>query len=171
MDHLHVSKSAVREQEHAEINSKLSEGSRGLVFVFSHKTKAGVERLIKNIKLYNSSEHCDARTDHFHDLAHTLSSNRSALTWRTAFTASTSQDLKRALEEPGIEPRRALHQSHLGMMFTGQGAQWYAMGRELIRRSSIFRRSLEAAEGCLRSLGVEWSLIGISQATVFGAYC
>ena len=133
-------------------------GSR--VFVFSHKTKAGVTRLIEKVQLYIRNENCDVSVGRLGDLAYTICSRRSALIWRTAFTASTSQELMSACEEPGIEPRRALLQPRLGLIFTGQGAQWYAMGRELIHSHSVFRRSLEVAESCLRSLGADWSLMG-----------
>jgi acyl transferase domain-containing protein/NADPH:quinone reductase-like Zn-dependent oxidoreductase len=46
----------------------------------------------------------------------------------------------------------------LGFVFTGQGAQWYAMGRELIIQYPIFRESLVQAEKCLDDLGASWSL-------------
>ena len=147
-------------QEQYNMSSKPSEERRSRVFVFSHKTKAGVKRLIEQIRLYVSNDHCDAPVGHLCDLAHTFCSHRSALTWRTAFTASTWQELKNALEEPGIEPRRALLQPRLGLIFTGQGAQWYGMGRNLIHSYSVFRHSLETAEGCVKKLGANWSLMG-----------
>lgn len=159
-NHLHVSKPEGREPEQPKRNGKPSEERRSRVVVISHKTKAGSECLVENIKLYLSKERREASVEHFGDLAHTLFSHRSALTWRAAVTASTCQELTKALEEPGVEPRRALIQPQLSLIFTGQGAQWYAMGRGLIHGFSVFRHSLEAAEGCLRSLGVDWSLMG-----------
>nr|ALQ32891.1 putative polyketide synthase [Fusarium poae] len=48
-------------------------------------------------------------------------------------------------------------------VFTGQGAQWPAMGRELIHSSPIFRRTIEECEAVLVELPEkdrpEWSLI------------
>ena len=148
------------DQELLNMNNKPSKERRSRVFVFSHKTKAGVKRIIEQVHLYISNDRCDASVEHLCDLAHTFCSHRSALTWRTAFIASTSQGLISALEEPGIEPRRALLQPRLALIFTGQGAQWYGMGRELIHAYSVFRHSLETAEGCVRDLGADWSLIG-----------
>ena len=168
--HLHNLDRESHEAEQHKLNNTSSKGERSHVFVFSHKTKAGAERLVENIKLYVGDEHFDASAEHFGDLVYTISSHRSALTWRIAFNASTSQELIKALEKPGIEPRRALHQPQLGFIFTGQGAQWYSMGRELIHSYSVFRHSLEAAEGCLRSLGVDWSIMGSSNRTIRAEY-
>ncbi|KAF5663828.1 polyketide synthase [Fusarium heterosporum] len=49
-------------------------------------------------------------------------------------------------------------------VFTGQGAQWPAMGRELIQSSPVFRRTLEECEAVLARLPEkdrpQWSLLG-----------
>ncbi|KAH7139912.1 polyketide synthase [Dactylonectria estremocensis] len=48
-------------------------------------------------------------------------------------------------------------------IFTGQGAQWPAMGRELIEKSPLFRKTIEECEAVLSALPEsdvpEWSLI------------
>ncbi|KPM44244.1 Polyketide synthase-nonribosomal peptide synthetase [Neonectria ditissima] len=48
-------------------------------------------------------------------------------------------------------------------IFTGQGAQWPAMGRELIQKSPLFRKTIEECEAVLNALPKsdvpEWSLI------------
>ena len=43
-------------------------------------------------------------------------------------------------------------------VFSGQGPQWWAMGRELIRKEALFRRKIEECDGLLREFG-SWSLI------------
>ena len=57
-----------------------------------------------------------------------------------------------------------LHRSRsmpvLSFVFTGQGAQWSGMGRELLGHH-VFRASLEQASRYLQGLGCKWSLIGI----------
>lgn len=51
----------------------------------------------------------------------------------------------------------------LGFVFTGQGAQWHAMGRELYHRHHggypVYKAALERADRCLRRLGAAWSLV------------
>ena len=46
-------------------------------------------------------------------------------------------------------------------VFTGQGAQWPGMGRELVKSSQLFKNSLEQCDAALRALpdGPDWSLI------------
>ena len=46
----------------------------------------------------------------------------------------------------------------LTFIFTGQGAQWYAIGRELIRSSVVFRKSIARSSSILTDLGSTWSL-------------
>jgi acyl transferase domain-containing protein/NADPH:quinone reductase-like Zn-dependent oxidoreductase len=45
------------------------------------------------------------------------------------------------------------------MVFTGQGAQWYAMGRELITTYPVFGASIKEADAILKDLGADWSLM------------
>ena len=45
------------------------------------------------------------------------------------------------------------------MVFTGQGAQWHAVGRELIMAYPPFKASLEEDEIYLKELGADWSLL------------
>ncbi|KAH6672349.1 putative lovastatin nonaketide synthase [Halenospora varia] len=40
----------------------------------------------------------------------------------------------------------------IGYVFTGQGAQWYAMGRELIEKSPMFRQTIEKCDEVFQTL-------------------
>lgn len=82
------------------------------------------------------------------------------MTWRIVVAAATSEDLIDALDQPDLMPCRTLDTPKLGFVFTGQGAQWYAMGRELVTGNAIFQRTLSTADNHLRALGAPWSLMG-----------
>ncbi|KAI0130250.1 hypothetical protein BJ170DRAFT_619322 [Xylariales sp. AK1849] len=93
------------------------------------------------------------------DLAYTLNNKRSHFPWRVAINASTISELGDILREA---PPKALHSPQvprLGFIFTGQGAQWYAMGRELIYSYPIFAETLQEGGDYMRSLGAQWSPI------------
>lgn len=49
----------------------------------------------------------------------------------------------------------------IGFIFTGQGAQWFAMGRQLIEHCPLFRQTIEKFDTVLQSLpeSPEWSCI------------
>ncbi|KAI3390924.1 hypothetical protein diail_8351, partial [Diaporthe ilicicola] len=97
------------------------------------------------------------------NLCWTLSKHRTRFPWVSAHAARYSDDLDqviRGLDAPLFRPVRIPSRPpRIGMVFTGQGAQWHAMGRELINAFPIFRSTLFAADCCLRGLGANWSLM------------
>lgn len=46
----------------------------------------------------------------------------------------------------------------IAFIYSGQGPQWWAMGRELIEREPVFRKIIERCENIIRELG-PWSLL------------
>lgn len=85
-----------------------------------------------------------------------------------AIPAATSFDLIDALNSNRIVPGKVIDGAknrpddlQLGFVFTGQGAQWHAMGRELYGQHgyAVYKSALERADRCLHKLGAQWSLI------------
>lgn len=93
-------------------------------------------------------------------LAYTLCERRTFLPCRVAVTACTATDLVRTLTGSDQAPTRSTEHPVVGFVFTGQGAQWHAMGRELVAAYPVFASTLCAAANVLVSLGAEWSLVG-----------
>ena len=95
------------------------------------------------------------------NLAYTLCSRRSLLQWRSFLVANSLSDLvdkiiatrQKAVRAPTRPPR-------LAFVFTGQGAQWFAMGRELSKIYPVFQKRIKEADLFISKLGAEWSLIG-----------
>jgi acyl transferase domain-containing protein/NADPH:quinone reductase-like Zn-dependent oxidoreductase/thioesterase domain-containing protein/NAD(P)-dependent dehydrogenase (short-subunit alcohol dehydrogenase family)/acyl carrier protein len=61
-------------------------------------------------------------------------------------------------EDPKIETGEALGDRGPVFVFSGQGTQWWGMGRELMRRQPIFREKIDECDTLFRSMGT-WSLI------------
>ena len=94
------------------------------------------------------------------DLSYTLSERRSRFDWSIALTAESSSQLEEALSESTLRPIQAPRRSpRLGFVFNGQGAQWYAMGRELLPTYPVFLDTIKVCDETIESLGAEWSLL------------
>jgi acyl transferase domain-containing protein len=118
-------------------------------------------------QLANLRKYVECRVNHLYfgnteeslldDLVYTFGQKRSKFPWTIAVPFSTASEL--ALED--VKPQKAPRSEgpRIGYVFSGQGAQWYAMGRELIVEYPVFRNSLKEAEAHLRDLGATWSLL------------
>lgn len=97
--------------------------------------------------------------DNLCDLSHTLSSRRSMMEWRYSIVASSCQDICSSLSNGAFQMNKASTGISITFVCTGQGAQWFAMGRELIDIQSEFRNSLIMSEQILDNLGAPWRLV------------
>ena len=98
---------------------------------------------------------------YFASLAYTIGAKRSRLQWKTFAIASSLNDLGLALEaDDGTSPEYLASRSpRLGFVFTGQGAHWAGMGKELMSYTT-YRNSIEAADVYLRTqLDCAWSAV------------
>ena len=95
------------------------------------------------------------------DLAFTLGERRSQLPWKSAVTANSIEQLINQLENPALKFARSTTDPGLAFVFTGQGAQWHAMGRELIQAYPVFVNTLRKIGSYLKLIGSSWDLIGV----------
>lgn len=94
------------------------------------------------------------------NLAYTLGQRRSVLPWKVAVPANGSSELISSFAGSAT-PSRSSKEPRLGFVFTGQGAQWAGMGRELIEAYPIFASTMERIDSCLARLGADFSLISL----------
>ncbi|ORY16811.1 hypothetical protein BCR34DRAFT_506815 [Clohesyomyces aquaticus] len=108
------------------------------------------------------------------DLAWTLQYRRSQFSFRCAIAVATVEELRKKLESAiqiagskgataiATRPSPIVVPRIMGI-FTGQGAQWASMGRELIERSAYAREIIEKLDSSLSSLPVPdrptWRLV------------
>ncbi|KAL2139934.1 hypothetical protein VTI28DRAFT_4479 [Corynascus sepedonium] len=96
----------------------------------------------------------------FRDVAYTLGQRRSHLSWRIGVVASSLSDLSRMFNASDVKPSHASSlPPRVAFVYTGQGAQWHAMGRELSKSHPVFSNILRAADACLLELGADFSLL------------
>ena len=126
------------------------------LFAVTAKSDVSLARALESLHEWVSSR--DEDQLRLRDLAYTLASRRSIMPWRHCFVASTRTELLASLDAKP-KPSRASSLQKLGYVFSGQGAQWFAMGRELIATSTVFRQSLERSQAILCRLGAKWNLI------------
>ncbi len=102
-----------------------------------------------------------------HDLTYTANMRRTALDWRLAVTGRSPDEMAAALtaylngeqHASGIAGQRTAGVQHrLAFVFSGQGPQWWGMGRELLAQEPVFRERIEACDALLRQ-HADWSLL------------
>ncbi|KAH8164730.1 hypothetical protein CIB48_g3496 [Xylaria polymorpha] len=149
--------------ENSQANGIIANGHRednitGVLFVVSAKTPTSLAGNLENLKGWVSSRP-DISRDTLRHLAYSLSERRSNFPLRSSFIASTSQEFLDAATSAMVrKPEKSNARARLSFVFTGQGAQWYAMGRELLHTRSSFATSLRKSEELLKDLGASWSL-------------
>ncbi|KAI0179166.1 ketoacyl-synt-domain-containing protein [Hypoxylon sp. FL1284] len=94
------------------------------------------------------------------NLAYTLCQRRSHLSWRIALVADMCSKLAIMLNNADVAPKRVpVKPPKLAFVFTGQGAQWHAMGRELLGSHAVFASAIERADKHLLSIGANFSVL------------
>jgi acyl transferase domain-containing protein/acyl-CoA synthetase (AMP-forming)/AMP-acid ligase II/acyl carrier protein len=97
------------------------------------------------------------------DIAYTASVRRSHHDWRLAVVGSSREEMIASLDaftasRPTVEPARLGPGTELAFVFSGQGPQWWGMGRELLTREPAFRAALERCDAALRP-HAGWSVL------------
>ncbi|MFE8598039.1 type I polyketide synthase [Archangium violaceum] len=126
------------------------------LLALSARSGGSLRRLADSI----AEELSGARKGALADVCHTANIGRSTMEERVAFVAPGSEEMVAALRafgrgEPGTPGTRAEGRKETGaprvaFLFTGQGAQYLGMGRELFETHPGFRRDLLRYEEILR---------------------
>jgi acyl transferase domain-containing protein len=140
------------------------------LFVLSSPEQSGVDRLLETYSNHierwascqDEPEHELARisqeAEYFENFAYTLAERRSVFDWRRFAIASSMSELSDHVKKGLPKLRRAARAPACAYVFTGQGSQYFNMGREL-QSHAVFRESVNAADEYLKSLGATWSVL------------
>ncbi|RAL12372.1 uncharacterized protein BO97DRAFT_451580 [Aspergillus homomorphus CBS 101889] len=111
------------------------------VIAVSARSPAALQSRLAQIQAY-----LVARPDVVHDLAYTLGARRDHLSHRGYFLCGT----KGIASGPYFKDSAAQMKPSVVFTFTGQGAQWAGMGRELMDNFATFRHAIHAMDEVLQ---------------------
>ena len=114
-----------------------------LLLVFSANTQESLRQHV-----VNNTTYLESYPDRVLDIAYTLNQRREHRVYRTFCTFGDDKVIGKAATIAKISTTVP----GLVMVFSGQGAQWPTMGRELIVTNSEFRNDIESMDSILQSL-------------------
>ncbi|KAJ5823826.1 Acyl transferase/acyl hydrolase/lysophospholipase [Penicillium robsamsonii] len=138
------------------VNSSLLGPSRiFMVSGFDEKTCAQQMQALSNYML--DMQHEVGNEKFLNDLAFTVNERRSAFPWKAAVVGDTMEGLAVSLSQK-FKARSALRRPILGFIFTGQGAQWAGMGKELLQAYPVFKMSILGIDRFLNDIGAPFTV-------------
>lgn len=135
---------------------------RPVVVTFSAADEEALAQVVDRGERYLAESETPIR-----HIATALAERREALYHRMAVIGSDQDELRRGLREfldrssrhPGVfSGQPAIELGQPVFVYTGQGAQWWGMGQQLLEREPVYRESVEEIEVLFRALS-GWSLI------------
>lgn len=129
------------------------------LFVLSASDEASAKKSMEQLTIFLEQHPEVFQKGLMRNLAYTLCQRRSHLPWKVAVTAKSASGLAEALASSDVKPVRTSQAPKIAFVYTGQGAQWHAMGRELLGRYKVFSDVVQAADDCLKRLGADFSLL------------
>ena len=146
-------------QERTKKSIDLVEGRPFLLPLTSHSEKAAKHLTAALSDYVGHKSKVEAS-----DLAYSLSLRRTMHRYRSFAIGHDKESIMQDLAVPKpTEKWLRVYDDHpkVGFVFTGQGAQWHAMGRQLIELSPFFRATLEECDKVLQRLpdSPDWTCI------------
>ena len=147
------------------------EDMRPKLLVWSAADEGGLVRLAESYAAHlsqlASSLSATEAGAYLSDLAYTLAVRRSSLNWKSFVVAGSVFDLH-DLTRKLSKPVRSRVDPKLGYIFTGQGAQFAQMSKDLLGFPT-YLESLRRSEMYLDDIGCQWSLLGSLKHLLFAS--
>lgn len=135
---------------------------RTVVLLLTAADEAGIRRLAEayedhfcQLSMIGEPE----QTRYLANLSYTLANRRSDLPWKSFSVIQNIEHVRAGFMTALSKPIRSSAPPSISFVFTGQGAQWFAMARGLSLYPA-FAESLRKSEKYLEQVGCKWALIG-----------
>lgn len=122
--------------------------------------EASCHAQIKSLREYLQERQWITDEEFLDDLAFTLNERRSRFMWKAAIVGKSVTDLIVSLSS-GFKIRSFIRKPTVGLVFTGQGAQWPGMGKELLHAYPVFRESITKIDNYLAGIRPPFSVYGM----------
>lgn len=136
------------------INPQKSRGRSPELLLFSSRTQHSLESHVQQYEKFTKTNFDKDITD----VAFTLATRREQLPYRGFAVVSNGRFTKSSVSAT----KTASRSENVYFVFTGQGAQWSGMARELLEFDVMFRNDIEEMEKILANIDQPpgWSLLG-----------
>ena len=160
----HVSLQEYRTDEHSPITEQapIADGIDYYLLPLSARTEQGLKDLARSYQAFLQQDPTSLK-----DICYSASCKRNHFDHRLTLTVTDKEQLDQGLRaflndevRRTINVGRRQHERDLRpvFVFSGQGPQWWAMGRELLNHDALFRRKIEACDREIRRYS-DWSLL------------
>lgn len=143
------------------VNNPIEEPQKLCILAANDKKSLYTQR--ENLLSYLKDNSRAADPMFLRNLVFTLGQRRSLLAWKIAYVTDSRENLIQQLEQTEPGPLRTTKEPEMAFIFTGQGAQWYRMGRELIFNYPVFASAIDTITMTLIDMGASYSLKGMHE--------
>ncbi|GMF78430.1 unnamed protein product [Aspergillus oryzae] len=129
--------------------------NRSRVYMFSGFDERSTTRQLQNFREYLLKERSEVDDRYMSNLAYTLNERRTVHACRAAIVGASPATLADALSGR-VKIVKARRRPTIAFVFTGQGAQWAGMGKELLEAYPVFHESIQRIDDYMLSIGAPY---------------
>nr|QEG79218.1 polyketide synthase 39849 [Alternaria oxytropis] len=136
----------------------LSNTPRSRLFLQSANDERSLSQIGQDLLKHLQGQNVFIEDQLLDNLAYTLCERRSQFSYSSVIVATDKSDLETKLQNIRPSTTSGTTPPRIGFIFTGQGAQWWGIGRELLHYP-VFRKSLQRCQSVVTGLGADWLLM------------
>ncbi|KAJ4376392.1 hypothetical protein N0V83_001675 [Neocucurbitaria cava] len=139
-------------------DTSVSATTRSRIFLLSANDERTLVQMGQTLADHLQAQSVFNEEELLDNLAYTLSERRSRFSYSSIIVAKEKAQLEVQIGKPVPISSARSTPPRIGFIFTGQGAQWWGMGRELLQYP-VFKNCLQRCDSIIKKLGSDWSLM------------